>query len=140
MRNSGLGALAFALVATVACNNGSTTPVLAPATNIETFTGTVPFLDTHNGADFHNFAVAQTGTVSVTLTAAGPPATITEGLAVGTPSSSTCSVPPGNATLAVAGTIAQLSGTLNTGTYCVEVFDVGNQLVDITYSVTVAHP
>ncbi|MGE5245786.1 MAG: hypothetical protein ACM3SQ_16305 [Betaproteobacteria bacterium] len=41
---------------------------------------------------------------------------------------------------AQAGTTAQLSGPLDAGSYCVDVFDVGNQAAPVTYPVTVAHP
>ena len=47
-----------------------------------------------------------------------------------------CPVPPRPRT---AGTIAQLTGTLNAGSYCVEVLDVGNAAGPIAYTVTVAH-
>lgn len=124
------------LLTTLACDNSSGTPTLAPATNSDTFTGTVDV----GGVDFHPFTVAKDGTVNITLTTAGPPATITEGLGIGTPGTGTCTILPADATPTTAGTAAQLSGALSAGTYCVEVFDIGNQLGPITYSVTVAHP
>jgi len=91
------------------------------------------------GSDSHNFNVAQSGgQVNVTLTAAGPPATIFMGVGVGTPSGATCSLiaqsPPSQA-----GTATVLSGTAQAGAYCVTVFDIGNQTAPITYSVTVSH-
>ena len=91
-------------------------------------------------ADFHNFAVAKTGSVAVTLTQAGPPATITMGLGVGIPDASGCPVAPNATVTAFASTTPQLIGTLAAGTYCVDVFDVGNQSAAITYSVRVVHP
>jgi len=91
-------------------------------------------------SDSKNFTVAQTGTVNVTLIAAGPPPTIFMGLGVGTPSGSACALLSGGATITPAGTTAQLSGTLTSGTYCVQVSDVGNQTSSINYTVTVAHP
>jgi hypothetical protein len=124
------------LLTTLACDNSSGSPTLAPATNSETFTGTVQV----GGVDFHAFTVAKDGNVTITLTAAGPPATITMGLGIGTPGNNACSILPADATPTTAGTAAQLSGALAAGNYCVEVFDIGNQLGPITYSVTVAHP
>ena len=110
-----------------------TTPTSAATT--ETFSGTV----NPGGSDAHNFNVAQTGgQVTVTLTAAGPPATIFMGVGVGTPSGSTCTLiaqsPPSQA-----GSAAVLSGTAQAGAYCVTVFDIGNQTGPITYTVTVSH-
>jgi hypothetical protein len=130
--------LALALT-TAACSGSDSAPsVTTPAatTTTETFTGTV---QPNFGVDFHPFTVAQTGTVSVTLTAAGPPATIFMGLGIGTPSASTCAVISTDSTIAPAGATAQLSGTVSAGSYCVQVYDVGNETAPVTYSVTVAH-
>jgi hypothetical protein len=130
-------ALLMAL-ATVACDNGSSTPVpTSPSTlTTETFSGTVAV----GSSDYHTFTATQGGTVSVTLNAASPPATIFMGLGIGTPSSSTCALLLGATADTPAGTASQLSGTLDAGTYCVEVFDVGNETTPVNYSVTVAHP
>ena len=38
-----------------------------------------------------------------------------------------------------AGAIAQLTGSINAGSYCVMVSDAGNQLAPVTYAVTVTH-
>jgi hypothetical protein len=38
-----------------------------------------------------------------------------------------------------AGAAPQLSGTAGAGSYCVVVYDVGNQTGPITYAVTVSH-
>jgi hypothetical protein len=38
-----------------------------------------------------------------------------------------------------AGTSAQLTGTLDAGSYCVMVYDAGNQTAPVTYAVTVNH-
>ena len=91
-------------------------------------------------SDFKPFTAAQAGTVNVTLTAAGPPPTIFMGVGVGTPSGTTCALLSGGSTITPAGTSAQLSGTISAGSYCVEVYDVGNQTAQISYTVTVAHP
>ena len=135
--------IAFLSLVTAGCTLGggggssSTTTPVAPTVSAttETFSGTVNV----GGSDTHNFNVAQSGgQVSVTLTAAGPPATIFMGVGVGTPSGSSCSLiaqsPPSQA-----GTAAVLSGTAQAGAYCVSVFDIGNQTAPITYSVTVSH-
>ena len=117
-------------------STSTTTPSAPTATaTTETFSGTV----NPGGNDAHNFTVALSGqTVSVTLTAAGPPPTIFMGVGVGTPSGTTCALiaqsPPSQA-----GTAAVLSGTAQAGTYCVVVYDIGNQTAPITYTVTVSH-
>jgi hypothetical protein len=115
-------------------SNSTTSPSATLRT--ETFTGTVAV----GSSDFQSFTAAQAGEVDVTLTAAGPPPTIFMGLGVGTPSGSTCALFTGASVNTQAGALAQLAGTVNAGPYCVEVYDIGNQIAPITYTVTVAHP
>jgi hypothetical protein len=124
-----------------ACNTGSDTgssvfpsPSTTPTT--EMFTGTVDV----GGSDSHPFTIALSGgQVNVTLTAAGPPQTIYMGLGVGAWSSPTCTLIAGASTAVPAGATAQLSGTANAGSFCVMVYDVGNQTTQVTYAVTVTH-
>jgi hypothetical protein len=133
----------MALTLTVAGCSGSnsTNAVTTPAapTVTETFPGTVSY----QGVDFHTFNVAQSGTLNVTLTTAGPPPTIWMGVGIGTPSASACGlISNSTSTVTPAGVAApQLTGTLAPGTYCVQVYDVGNLSPGgaVTYSVTVAH-
>jgi len=130
-----------ALLACAACSGGSSggapttpsTPALPPTS--ETFTGTVPV----GGSDSHPFVVKlSNGLVTANLTAASP--AVAMGLGIGTIANGVCSVLSGGAVIATAGTTAQLTGTnFQNGTYCVQVFDVGNQSAAVTYSVTVTH-
>jgi hypothetical protein len=139
-----LGVLLLGAIATLSsgCDNGSSdtnTPTSPSATLVtEDFTGTVDV----GGESNNPFTVtASGGQVNVTLTAAGPPATIYMGLGVGTWTSgtSTCTLLTNGYTLTPAGSTAQLAGTVNAGAYCVKVFDAGNQTAQITYAVTVTH-
>jgi len=105
----------------------------------ETFTGTVQI----GGTNTHNFTVTTPGTVNITMTAAGPPPTITMGLGVGNPNAAgQCIFLSGgvrNDAVASAST-PQLSGTLTaSGAYCVAIGDIGNAAGPITYSITVSH-
>lgn len=124
------------LVATAACGSSSSTTSPSTTTKTDTFNGTVAV----GGADFHPFTVASTGAVAVTLTAAGPPATITMGIGVGLVNGSACTIVSGGSVNTPAGSAAQLNGTVSAGTYCVQVFDIGNQTAPVTYTVTVSHP
>ena len=100
------------------------------------FTGTVqPLSD-----DSHTFVVSQSGEVDITLTAAGPPATIQMGIGLGNPTGNTCPHNVSETKYIQAGTSAQVSTTLSPGTYCVDVFDFGNAAQPITYAITVAYP
>ena len=128
------------VLAASACGGSSTTAptatgAITPPTT-EVFTGTVAV----GGSASHAFTVVlSNGLLNVTLTAAGPPSTVTVGLGIGAPSGSTCAFFSGGAGPTQAGTAAQLSGVAQAGPYCVGVYDAGNQLADITYSVTVTH-
>lgn len=135
MKASFAVALALALMA-AGCDNSGEIPPTPVTLTPETFTGTVE----PGSSDSHGFTVAQAGEVDVTLTAAGPPATIFMGLAVGVPSGSMCQPLSGGTVSTQAGTTPQLVGSANPGAYCVIVYDIGNQTATVTYSVTVAHP
>ena len=130
------------LLAAGACNTTdsttSTTSVTAPTPAVitETFSGTVDV----GGNAVNPFTIALSGgQVNVILTAAGPPSTIYMGIGVGTPSASACALLTSGSVVAPAGITAQLSGTISAGTYCVSVFDVGNETTPVTYAVTVTH-
>ena len=133
----------FAVVAfTVACGGSSTSPstvATPPATVVtETFTGTVQPLATM----VHTFTVTTPGAVSITMTAAGPPPTISMGLGIGNPNSAgNCIFLSGGTTTAIASaTTPQLSGNLTaSGAYCVAIGDIGNAAGPIAYSITVSH-
>lgn len=127
-------ALALANAACKAKDSASTSP--SPTTSTDTFNGTVQV----KGNDIHNFTVTNSGQVSVTLTAAGPPSTIAMGLGIGTPGDAACGVLPGASVTTGAGATAQLTGIVSPGTLCVTVFDVGNQTAAVTYTITVVHP
>jgi hypothetical protein len=141
-----LTAVGFALVlaAAAACGGGDSSGTISGPTGTvvtDTFNGTVPLpVAGVLQVDVHNFNVAVAGTVSVTLVSAGPPPTITMGLAIGNPGTTgTCSIISNGSTATPAGTAAQLTGTLAAGAYCVVVGDLGNALQPIAYTVTVAH-
>jgi hypothetical protein len=131
--------------AAIACSSGggSTPSSTAPSTTaprpptVDTFTGTVPV----RGNDSHSFVVAlSNGQLTATLTAAGPPPTIAMGFGIGTPANGVCTVPANSTYIGPAGPTPQLSGTgITGGTYCVMVFDAGNQSADVTYTAVVTH-
>jgi hypothetical protein len=147
----------FALVAlvvvltTAACDSSSSTsPTASPAVSSSTLSGIVPAAvngvrQTVSG----NFTVGQGGgMVTVTLTSAVetfPDGTLNHdvvvGLAVGTPTGTTCSLPAGSTpALFQAGAVASISGALNAGTYCVQVSDQTVQQGPAAYTVVVTSP
>ena len=133
-----LVALSAAGCTGAAASSAASASVTAPtsAVTTETFSGTVDV-----GANvYHPFTVALSGgQVNVILTAAGPPSTIYMGLGVGTYDGTACTPLTGGSVVAQAAATAQLSGFLNAGSYCVAVYDAGNQTAAIAYAVTVTH-
>jgi hypothetical protein len=130
-------------VVAAACGGSSASPssvTTTPATvTTETFTGTLQV----GTQKVHTFTVTTPGAISVTMTAAGPPPTITMGLGLGNPDASgNCIFLSGAVnTQAVASTTTpHLSGTLTaSGAYCVTIADIGNAAGPITYSIAVSH-
>lgn len=133
-------ALVVAAVAAACGGSNSTSSVSSPSGTLttQTFTGTVQPGQTV----VNDFTVTTPGSVSVTMTAAGPPATITMGLGIGNPDSSgNCIFLSGGTTAAVASTTTpQLTGNLTaSGLYCVAIGDIGNAAGPIAYTVVVSH-
>ena len=140
-------ALVLTAMMAAACGGSSASPsaITTPTLNVvtDTFTGTVqPPVNGQGQFDLHNFTVAGAGSLTITLTAAGPPTTIKMGVGIGSPNAAgTCVLLSSSAAVEVAAsTTPALSGSLTSaGTYCVAVFDTGNVLQTVTYSITVVH-
>lgn len=106
--------------------------------NTQTFAGTLQV----TGNNFYSFFVSQAGPVGLTLAAVQTPggaALATPlGIGVGIPSGTGCkrstsqTAPPGLA--------AQLTVTLNPGTYCAAVFDTGNLTSAVNFAMRIRHP
>jgi hypothetical protein len=108
------------------------TPTPATPTVTDTFTGTLLIL----GSNTHQFTIQQIGGIMVTLNGVTPGASL--GIGVGTPSGSNCLLV--QHLTAVGSPSTQISGTATiTGTFCISVFDVGNLVEPVTYTVTVLH-
>ena len=102
----------------------------------ENFGGTVIV----GGNDVHPFTVtSDQSPITIDLTSAGPPATITMGMGIGTFIAGTCQLSTGGATQAAASTTPQLQGTVAAGPYCFMVYDVGNESVPVTYTAVINH-
>jgi hypothetical protein len=82
--------------------------------------------------------VTQTGPVAVTLATMSP--SVAMGLGIGTASGTTgCTLTTSN-TSVLAGPAPQLTVTEPAGSYCVNLYDVGNLTGSATFSVTISHP
>ena len=130
--------IAVALGAAACSNNSDSTTPTTPTTpkTTDTLSGTVAV----KGSDFKPFTVNTAGEVDVTLTAAGPPSTITMGIGIGTPVGGACPLIPNASALTAAGTSPQVTGIMSPGTYCVLVYDVGNRTDAVSWTATVLHP
>jgi hypothetical protein len=143
-RSVRLTALAAAVCITAIACTSTTAPSEADSGitplvfNTETFAGTLQV----TGSNFYSFYVAQAGPVGLTLAAVQAPggaALATPlGIGVGIPSGTGCArstsqtAPPGLA--------AQLTVTLNPGTYCAAVFDPGHLTTAVNFAMRIRHP
>jgi hypothetical protein len=130
-------------LASNACESISTTAPLLPLapegelTVTESWTATLPA----SGSASYMFSIPVSGAVQVTLLSVEGPGVapdVTLGLAIGTPSGSSCTVT--GVTSAVAGSTPQVTGTYNPGVLCARVSDPGNLPAAATVSLQIAHP
>jgi hypothetical protein len=136
-----ISAIILCTALSAAACGGSATPIPTGPTGpliTDNFTGTL----TTGGVGTHTFTIKEGDQLTtVTLTQAGPPATITMGLGIGSwnASTSVCTLLQGGAVQAAP--TPQLNGYTNVGTYCVQVLDVGNiaEGQSVNYAVTVTH-
>jgi hypothetical protein len=129
-----LWAVLGAVVFSAGCSDpvAPATPTPAVPTITDTFSDTLLV----GGANTHQFLVTAIGGVKVTLTSVTPGAAV--GLGIGFPSLGSCTVLDRVET--VASVPAQLTGTANApGNLCVEIFDVGNLVEPVVYSINVLH-
>jgi len=136
--------------------NATTTPSTTTSTTTTTTTLAEPSItDTFSGqldvrsAAYFAFPVTQYGTVNATLllvSGAGVPSTVQLRLAIGgltettTDDGTVVTCTATTTALTKAGSSAQLTATLDAGTYCVSVADVGNLYGPADFSLAVAHP
>lgn len=112
--------------------------ITPPTFTTQTFAGTLAT----GGSLFYSFVVSNQGPATFTLAAVQTPGgaalTIPVGIGVGIPKGTGCqrsqslTTPPGLA--------AQLSTTLNPGTYCVAVYDVGQLSGDVVFALRFTYP
>jgi hypothetical protein len=136
-------ALLVAVVVAPACN-ATTAPDLAdsqitPAVfTTQTFAGSL----TASGSLFYSIVVTQRGPVSLTLAAVQTPGggalTTPIGIGVGIPKGTGC--PRTSSVVTPPGLAAQLTVTLNPGTYCAAVYDVGNLSSAANFAMRITYP
>ncbi|HVC21210.1 MAG TPA: hypothetical protein VNE16_14110 [Vicinamibacterales bacterium] len=130
----GLAIICAAGLAGLLAAGCTSTPLSSSATITDTFTGTLGV----QGSTWYPFTVgASGGDVTITVTALSPQSTITFGIGVGTPSGSTCLL---SSTDDTAQLNVPMTTTLLAGSYCVDIFDIGNVSQNNTFTMQVLHP
>jgi hypothetical protein len=125
---------ALAAAAALSSCGGNTTTTPTPTTVIDTFNGTLAAL----GSVQFPFNVTTAGVVSATLTVLNPQSTITVGFGLGQPSAGVCNLISGAySEAAKVGT--PISGTINAGSYCVVLYDIGNVVGSDDFTITISH-
>jgi len=125
-----------AVASAAACSDPKAPPAPTPVAPsiVDTFSGTV----TVQSHTFHQFTVKEVGGVKVALTSVVPGAAL--GIGVGTPSVATASCLVISSTTAVAGQTVLISGTATVpGNFCVSIFDIGNLVESVNYTIVVSH-
>jgi hypothetical protein len=117
---------------------GDTTINPDASTGGQTVTDTFPGVLLAQTVNWHQFTVQKAGPVTVVLASITPLATITIGLAIGTFDGTACTTVAGtqNDTAKVGTTI---DGNAGAGTFCVGVYDVGNIVDSVEYTIRVNH-
>lgn len=137
---TGLGFAAVVAASAVACmsggNNGNgLIPVLGtPPQKTEVFTGTVGV----NGSMFFDFAVANVGDLSVTLTSAGPPSSVVMRIGLGLGTSTACQIQITKDT-AAGDSSAIIASQVASASYCIGIGDIGNATGPVSFTITVVH-
>ncbi len=129
-------------VAIFAAGCGSSSPVAAtttaPTLTTELFTGNLPVA----GSSFYSFTVANAGSVSITLGSLTlgrfSPLAIDVGLGLGVPAGTGCELT--SSLNAVPALTAQLMASLGTGTYCVNISDIGKLSAPVAFTIRIVHP
>jgi hypothetical protein len=130
-------ALGVSIVSAAGCSSDSTatTPTSPSGPVTENIGGAV----TVGGLTSHAFTTASAGTITVTLSSLSVPSTVVGlGLGVYNAANYVCSLTTSLNT--APGTTAQISATVDTGTYCVEIYDIGTLGVPQGFSISIVHP
>jgi hypothetical protein len=128
----------YAVVALTAagCGNSATTTTTSPSSDVtENISGAIAV----GGLASHAFTTFSAGTITVTLNSLSVPATVV-GLGLGVYNTTTfiCSLTTSMNT--APGTTPQISASVDTGTYCVEIYDIGNLHVPQGFTISIVHP
>jgi hypothetical protein len=138
-RSLGLAIVVMSTLAAAGCGSDDTTTTpssTAPTAGTTTFTATLA----PGGTAMSQFTASTTGTVSVTLSTTNPPSTPL-GLGIGVPGVNIGGCDLTKTVQAVPGATAQLTATVEGGSYCAGAFDIGAVGRNgVLVTISVAHP
>jgi hypothetical protein len=95
---------------------------------------------TESGESSRTFSPSRNGSAVVTLDAVGPPPTLVVGMGIGIPRADGSGCLLSRAAITPAGTGTLFSMLVETGVYCVKIYDVGNVVDAATFTITIVHP
>jgi hypothetical protein len=131
--------LAFAAICTACSNDNNPSTPTTPTTPTGTVTETLNGIMAPNGTATRTFTARQAGTVTVQLARVDPSATVGLGIGIRGATGADCKFTQTVNTQA--GTTAQLTASVDLGTYCAGAYDIGNVgQGGATVTVTVTHP
>jgi hypothetical protein len=130
--------LVTAAVVNVACNE--TANPTAPTAVASPVTVVYESQLYPRGAASRTLAVAQSGTVILTLTSVRPDQGIELGVGLGIPRADGGGCHLSQSVSAVSGSATQLSANVDAGTYCVKIFDLGTLANEVSFAITIVHP
>src|SRR6266581_3680434 len=123
----------------ISCGKDAATTTSPTTTPSSPTTTTFASRLTVNGAVSRSFIATQAGTVIVMLTNAGGPFTLV-GLGLGVPTSGIARCALNTAISTTPGSTPQISAAVDSGQYCVTIYDLGNLTETIDFSLTVVFP
>ena len=131
--------LAFAAICAACSNNNNPSTPTTPTTPAGTVTETLNGIMAPNGTATRTFTARQAGTVTVQLARVDPSVTVGLGIGIRGATGADCKFTQTVDTQA--GTTAQLTASVDLGTYCAGAYDIGNVgQGGATVTVTVTHP
>jgi outer membrane lipoprotein SlyB len=132
MRRPAFAILAALLLAGCGDDNTATAPSTTSGTMSETWSSVVA----PGGQSTRSFTVNSSGTINVTLTAAGA----TLGLGIGLPRTTGGGCRLGASINTAAGSTPQLTTSADAGQYCVQVYDLGTLSDPVGFALKIDHP
>ena len=113
-----------------------TTPTPTPTTTTVVFSSNLAV----GGASSRSFDVTRAGTVSATLTAVGNSTTLKVGLGIGIPFADGTGCVLSRSVETVPGTTAQLELSVDTGKYCLQIYDPGTLTGVVGFTINLVFP